>query len=123
MRLSAVVYGRLPMMITANCLQKTSDGCCGKSGTVMLKDRYGKEFPVYHDCRHCYNIVYNSVPLSLHRAFSEELQEALHCRLDFTLETAKECLKVTEYFQKISVQYEDPFYSEYTTGHYKRGVE
>lgn len=123
MRLSAVVYGRLPMMITANCLQKTSDGCCGKSGTVMLKDRYGKEFPVYHDCRHCYNIIYNSVPLSLHRAFSEELQEALHCRLDFTLETAKECLKVTEYFQKISVQYEDPFYSEYTTGHYKRGVE
>lgn len=123
MRLSAVVYGRLPMMITANCLQKTSDGCRGKSGTVMLKDRYGKEFPVYHDCRHCYNIVYNSVPLSLHRAFSEELQEALHCRLDFTLETAKECLKVTEYFQKISVQYEDPFYSEYTTGHYKRGVE
>lgn len=123
MRLSAVVYGRLPMMITANCLQKTSDGCRRKSGTVMLKDRYGKEFPVYHDCRHCYNIVYNSVPLSLHRAFSEELQEALHCRLDFTLETAKECLKVTEYFQKISVQYEDPFYSEYTTGHYKRGVE
>lgn len=123
MRLSAVVYGRLLMMITANCLQKTSDGCRGKSGTVMLKDRYGKEFPVYHDCRHCYNIVYNSVPLSLHRAFSEELQEALHCRLDFTLETAKECLKVTEYFQKISVQYEDPFYSEYTTGHYKRGVE
>ena len=109
MRLSAVVYGRLPMMITANCLQKTSDGCRGKSGTVMLKDRYGKEFPVYHDCRHCYNIIYNSVPLSLHRAFSEELQEALHCRLDFTLETAKECLKVTEYFQKISVQYEDPF--------------
>ena len=123
MCLSAVVYGRLPMMITANCLQKTSDGCRGKSGTVMLKDRYGKEFPVCHDCRHCYNIVYNSVPLSLHRAFSEELQEALHCRLDFTLETAKECLKVTEYFQKISVQYEDPFYSEYTTGHYKRGVE
>ena len=123
MRLSAVVYGRLPMMITANCLQKTSDGCRGKSGTVMLKDRYGKEFPVYHDCHHCYNIIYNSVPLSLHRAFSEELQEALHCRLDFTLETAKECLKVTEYFQKISVQYEDPFYSEYTTGHYKRGVE
>lgn len=122
-RLSAVVYGRLPMMITANCLQKTSDGCRGKSGTVILKDRYGKEFPAYHDCRHCYNIVYNSVPLSLHRAFSEELQEALHCRLDFTLETAKECLKVTEYFQKISVQYEDPFYSEYTTGHYKRGVE
>lgn len=123
MRLSAVVYGRLPMMITANCLQKTSDGCCEKSGTVMLKDRYGKEFPVYHDCRHCYNIVYNSVPLSLHRAFSEELQETLHCRLDFTVETAQECRKVTEYFQKISVQYEKPFYSEYTTGHYKRGVE
>lgn len=123
MRLSAVVYGRLPMMITANCLKKTSDGCCEKSGTVMLKDRYGKEFPVYHDCRHCYNIVYNSVPLSLHRAFSEELQETLHCRLDFTVETAQECRKVTEYFQKISVQYEKPFYSEYTTGHYKRGVE
>ena len=30
---------------------------------------------------------------------------------------------VLDYFMEISAQYREPFYKEYTTGHYKRGVE
>lgn len=123
--LSAVVYGRIPMMISANCLKKTSGTCNGKCGYVAMKDRYQKEFPVYSDCRYCYNIIYNSVPLSLHKVYCEQIKKGnlWSCRLDFTVETKEETTAVIEYFKKLKKGYSEPFYKEFTTGHVKRGVE
>lgn len=69
---SAIVYGRLPMMVTANCLNKTGGKCSNPAQIVTLKDRYEKQFPVYADCFSCYNIIYNSVPLSLHKLFENK---------------------------------------------------
>ena len=128
-----VVYGRLPMMVTANCIRKTSGKClAGSVGkqynasvkeerTVSLIDRMGKEFPVYTQCRHCYNVIYNSVPISLHKKVSVEKGKY---RLDFTTENAQETGKILEYFCHIYKGNEgNPPYKEYTTGHEKRGVE
>ena len=123
MEYSILAYGRLPMMITANCLKKTSGICRKEAGVTMLKDRYGKLFPVLNDCLCCYNIVYNSVPLSLHKQLLERKSRYSCYRLDFTVEDEKETEKVLLYFQKILKIYEEPPYQEYTTGHYKRGVE
>lgn len=120
---SAVVYGRLPMMVTANCIKKTMGKCSHLPGMSTLKDRYGKQFPVYTDCLCCYNILYNSVPLSLHKLFSEKTHLADHFRLDFTTEEKQEALQIIRYFSDILERYREPFYKEYTTGHYKRGVE
>ncbi len=122
-QLSAVVYGRLPMMITANCIQKTMDSCRRTPGFILLKDRYGKQFPVYRDCSCCYNVLYNSVPLSLHKAFLEKHFPAKFVRLDFTTEESGETLQIIHYFSDIFETYREPAYKEYTTGHYKRGVE
>lgn len=123
--LSAVVYGRLPMMVTANCLKKTTDCCDKKAGYVTLTDRYRKEFPVYTNCRSCYNVIYNSVPLSLHKLFADKdgCNRFFACRLDFTTENSTETTQVIQYFQRLLQKYEEPFYSEFTTGHWKRGVE
>lgn len=121
--ISVMVYGRLPMMVSAGCLRRTSGKCTKQSGWNHLSDRYQKEFPVYHDCTYCYNIIYNSVPLSLHKLFDGRHLCPGSCRLDFTTENKEETEKIIEYFQKTSVCYEDPFYRNYTTGHYKRGVE
>jgi putative protease len=57
-----VVYGRLPMMITANCIRKTMKQCVKANGTAsaIIKDRYHKEFPVVTNCQYCYNVIYNS---------------------------------------------------------------
>lgn len=123
LKASAIVYGRLPMMITANCLNKTR-GLCGKvPQMVTLKDRYEKQFPVYTDCLSCYNIIYNSVPLSLHKMFESKSYLNGNYRLDFTTEDQKETLQVIRYFYGILKNYQAPFYKEYTTGHFKRGVE
>lgn len=123
MQVSAVVYGRIPMMITANCIRKTMEGCSHTPGIIMLKDRYEKKFPVYTDCLCCYNVLYNSVPLSLHKVSFEKTFPAENIRLDFTTEDKQETLQVIRYYHDISNRYKEPFYKEYTTGHYKRGVE
>ena len=56
-------YGRLPLMITANCPVKNSADCskCLKNGS--LKDRMGIEFPVA--CKDGYCEILNSKPIYL----------------------------------------------------------
>lgn len=120
---SALVYGRLPMMITAGCITKTEGKCKKNSGITMVKDRYEKIFPVYHDCLSCYNVIYNSVPLSLHRMFHDGMRP-ICCRMDFTVENGEETAEIIKFFrQLVSGEYREPAYRQYTTGHYKRGVE
>ena len=60
-----IVYGYLPMMISAQCIRKTTLGCSGKPEIMWLKDRKEMRFPVVNQCRFCYNTIYNSAPLSL----------------------------------------------------------
>ena len=41
-----IVYGYLPMMISAGCIQKTTRGCLKKSGQTTITDRYRNPFVV-----------------------------------------------------------------------------
>lgn len=118
LQVNQIAYSRIPMMITANCLQKTADHCIagkGKSVTLSLKDRQGMLFPVVLNCEHCYNVIYNAVPYSLHSAKKErERIGASALRYDFVLEHGSQCQKI--------LKGEYPF-TDYTTGHCKRGIE
>lgn len=117
-----IVYGRIPMMVTANCVVKNMEGCGrerGKIGeTVWLKDRYKKEFPVLTNCFHCTNLVYNSLPLALF-AEAERQRGQEELRLDFTLESGEKVIQILETFKRHG-KLKDNLY---TTGHEKRGVE
>ena len=143
------VYGYLPMMQTANCVVKTAFGCqAGKTSShfaskdsisgnaplrAFLTDRYQKRFPVLADCRHCINILYNSVPLSLHgKAWlgPEGLyQNTVLKRLSFTIEDERSTQRTAEFFLSLSKETKAggspsaPPFKDYTTGHEKRGVE
>ena len=128
-RWAAAVYGRIPMMVTANCIVQTGTGCQPYKEGVRpafsrMTDRYRKEFPVYTDCAHCYNIIYNSVPLSLHQKIGEMEKMGIHTfRLDFTTEAGKDVERIIRYFTEQAEDRELPPYGEYTNGHWKRGVE
>ncbi len=114
-----LVYGRIPMMVTANCLWKTTGSCGAKEeGFAVLTDRYRKEFPVVRSCRYCINIIYNSIPLSLHQS-AEEWYKRTDIRMDFTTETGAETLQALRCFLEDG----EPPCGGYTTGHEKRGVE
>ncbi len=114
-----IVYGRIPMMLTANCVLKTTAQCEKLSGSkVTLSDRYKKSFPVVRNCNHCMNIIYNSLPLSLWNDRERWLNLA-QIRLDFTIERAAEMNAILDAFFFGSKMPD----GEYTTGHEKRGVE
>lgn len=82
-------------------------------------------FAVKPVCKECYNVIYNSQPLSLLnlRAQVAELAPAF-LRLSFTLESAEQTRQVLERFERnyCKKQPVDELL-EFTRGHFKRGVE
>ena len=112
------------MMISAGCVLKTMGNCLHDNNYhyVNLTDRYQKNFTVAANCIHCMNVIYNSIPLSLHNAFTK-LSDTNN-RLDFTIENGEETCKIIRFFNGLQQKkmLEVPF-GEYTTGHEKRGVE
>lgn len=121
-----VVYGRYPLMITANCPHSLLAGCDRREGLCYLRDRRGEEFPVRNDCSFCYNEIYNSRITCLfdQKELSEE-QRFYGYRLDFTLEDAVETKAVLRLFDQClrrGITHEK-FSENYTKGHWKRGVE
>lgn len=123
METTMVFYSRIPMMVTANCVLRTTKNCYKNAEitnneihTAHLQDRYHIDFPVKTNCNHCYNIIYNSVPYSLHTKMDECLTiGATAMRYDFTLESA---LQVRKILKNESFPFDD-----YTMGHFRRGVE
>lgn len=129
---SMTVYGRLPMMVTANCIAKTGGGCRLQKGEPTaemsferLTDRYQKQLPVYVNCAHCYNVIYNSLPLSLHQNLEKIRNAGIRTfRLDFTTENGNDVDRIIHYYKEKLQENEIPLpYEEYTKGHLKRGVE
>lgn len=136
-KVSMPVYGTIPMMVSANCVKKTVNSCnksdctkcdydksCNKSdfcGIAYLTDRYNAKFPVLCNCVHCYNTIYNSLPYSLHKERKNLEKLPLSAiRLDFVFENGEQTGRILDYYTGKT----DVFpVSEYTAGHYKRGVE
>ena len=121
-----VVYGHFPMMVSAQCITKTTKGCQKQPGTMTFKDRYQKEFTAKCNCDYCYNVIYNTAPVLLTDQ-KTEIQELAPkaLRLHFTIEDKA---KVNE----VLCLYEDVFIKgdvakepsmEFTRGHFKRGIK
>ena len=110
-----VVYGRYPMMFTANCLIKNSKVCSKNSDILYYKDRKGFSFMVKSNCSSCYNTIYNAKRTSL-LGLTEDINQlnVSYFRFSFTDENAEEISLLLNNFN-------DP--EGYTRGHYIRGVE
>ena len=130
-----IVYGYIPLMVSAQCVQKNLYGCRKEESGAWLKDRYGKEFYASCECRPwktentkektpCYNIIYNSIPYGLlgeARQIKELGIEKI--RLSFTIEETDEALKICRDFVSAYRKGKKVSAGEYTKGHFKRGAE
>lgn len=114
----ALVYGRLPLMLTENCIVKNRAGRCDCEGENVLTDRKGARFPVVK-APGCRSEILNSRPLFL--ADKPEWKKAglTYARLAFTTEGGAECVRVLERYQEQN----DWAPAELTRGLYYRGVE
>ena len=113
----AVVYGRLPLMITENCVIKNNAGCrCGEENALC--DRTGARFPVLCQYGHR-NEIENSRVLFLADKDDYRRCGLRWARLRFTDESPEECVRVFRRYRG-----EDDFEpAEFTRGLFYRGVE
>lgn len=125
-RSEMIIYGRLPLMITAQCIHKNTLGCMHQPDVLTLKDRYSVHFPVKNFCPECYNVIYNSLPVCLFKedATVKKIAPAA-VRLSFTIETEEETEQILTIYGDIykngGILGQLPM--ECTNGHFKRGVE
>ena len=121
-----IVYGYQPVMITANCIRRTTEDCLGKDSMLYITDRLGNKFPVKNYCKYCYNIIYNSAPIVLLDQKNEiRSLEPSGIRLNFTLEKEREMEQILESYKNVFLEDKEipmPDIS-FTRGHFKRGVK
>jgi len=114
-----LAYGRLPLMISDQCIIKNSAGQCNCQNNILLSDRQGQQFPVMKAFG-CRNAIFNSQKLFL----ADKATDLAHCglwglRIWFTNEGPDECVRIAESFSGKS----DYVPNGMTRGLYYRGVE
>ena len=109
-----LIYGHLPMMVSANCVEKTRNRCTKNNHILGLKDRQNKELSVRLYCKFCYNQIFNADVFSL---FGLEKEVAAlkpdYLRLEFTVESKNEVEEVLQ--GRIN--------KSFTRGHFHKGIE
>ena len=117
--LEMIVYGRLPLMVSDQCVIRQSAGRCACSAPVQMSDRTGNVFHVAKEFG-CRNVIYNAHKLYLaDRRNDIESCGVWGARLMFTTESARECVEVAKSYLGQS----DYRPNVLTRGLYYRGVD
>ena len=116
-----MAYGRMPLMVTENCLIKGRTGQCAcHLGVTRLTDKTGADFPVIRDGNACRSVLLNGKKLSLLDR-QKDLQKlgVWATRLYFTTENMREVDRVLSDYQNPAPF--DP--GACTRGLYLRGLD
>ena len=118
--LGLFAYGRIPLMITENCVLKNSGNCSKKGcGEAILSDRRNERFLVLAE-EGCRNIIYNSKVLYLADKLNEIKKLPISfIGLYFTDENKIKCDKIIKEY--ITGKGTPP--KDFTRGLYNKGVE
>lgn len=114
-----IIYGRLPAMVSDQCIIKNSAGRCSCQTPGQLSDRTGNVFPVVREFG-CRNVIYNAHKLFLaDKRRDYEAAGLWAVRMMFTTESPRECVEVAKSYLGMS----DYRPNGLTRGLYYRGVE
>ncbi len=127
-----LLYGYVPLMVSAQCVYKNYDRCykskkdAGRK--LYIKDRYFKKFFIKRNCKDCYNIIYNSQPVFLfHQEEMIRKLEFASYRISFVKEDEKQMDRALHDYETAFVsgrQIAAPGEKEaFTNGHFRRGIE
>ena len=114
-----IIYGRLPLMVSDQCIIRHSAGRCACQTPGQLADRMGSVFPVVKEFG-CRNVIYNA-----HKLYLADKRDDLYAlglwglRMLFTTESPRECVEVAKGYLGIT----DYKPNVLTRGLYYRGVD
>ncbi|MEE1042494.1 MAG: DUF3656 domain-containing protein, partial [Clostridia bacterium] len=110
----AVIYGKLPMMITENCMLKTSVGC-KHGGYIYDRTNEGFLIKCLPECR---NEIFNSKPIIMSDKMDDIKSSGIkYGRLNFVDENPEECIKIYNAYKN-----EKNINREFTRGKFYKGV-
>ncbi len=114
-----IVYGRLPLMVSDQCVIRHSSGRCSCQTPAQMADRMGAVFPVVKEFG-CRNVIYNTHKLYLADKAEDVYGAGLWgMRMLFSTEGPRECVEVA----KVYLGQSDYQPNVLTRGLYYRGVE
>ena len=114
-----IVYGRLPLMVSDQCIIRHSAGRCACQTPGQMSDRMGSIFPVVKEFG-CRNVIYNAHKLYLADKANDIYEAGLWgLRMMFTTESPRECVEVAKGYMGLS----DYKPNVLTRGLYYRGVD
>lgn len=117
--LQTMVYGRLPLMITENCVIKNGEKCpCDNNGYIT--DRMGMRFPIIRDGASCRNVILNCKKTFVKDKLAEIKDAGVSLyRIYFTDENPGECINICKAF----LEGADYRPEDYTGAHFHKGAE
>ncbi len=126
-----VAYEHQQVMLSAQCVVKSKQGCNRSNSLVKLKDYRKNIFYAQAICHECCNVIYNGIPyMVLDQINDSFIYDMGLCslRFNFTIEGdlyVKEILDLVKvYVDKGNVSDKLKSYNKtYTSGHFNRGVE
>ena len=109
-----MIYTSQPVMISAQCLQKTTGNCTHTSGSERISNRHRDGYRVRRICKFCYNVIVEEQPTALFgvRESFQTYPIVVH-RIGLTEESAKETRAILN-GQPLGAC---------GTGHLKKGIE
>ncbi len=121
---SCSVYGRVPVMRSAQCIKKTRGGCDHRQGVLFLEDSRKRRLPVVSHCAYCYNSIWTDRPRDL---IGEEYG-ALFGSLDmvlfhFFLEKEEDAAAVIRRYRQWEKEGFRPVSGKTPDEHWKYGIE
>lgn len=124
-RIGIVIYGRAPLMVSAGCVKNTY-GKCGQNKDAFshITDRQGMKEPVYNNCVHCYNVIYNAKPTSYHKYIDRLSALGVgRFKIELTDEDAVTAVRIIEYYINHKRGKDMVFpVADHTTGHIAKGA-
>ena len=120
-----IIYGKIPLMVSANCIDKTCHKCHKPEPAMSyITDRKGVSLPYVSCCRFCYNVIFNNVPIFLtDKMAAVEQIGAANVSLCFTDEDENEVKKNIRMVRDAFIGGKVDAPGNFTRGHFTRGVE
>lgn len=113
-----VVYGKVPLMVSAQCIRANTEGCVGndmewRNRKFLFTNQKGQEFEAVNFCKYCYNVIYQKVPVAIRELVSRNRKLCVSgMRYSFTTESREETAAVLQ----------GDFQGETQYGHFRKGI-
>ena len=114
-----LVYGKLPLMVSAQCITANTTGCKGndrvlRNRCITFVNQKKQEFEAVNYCKYCYNMIYQKEPLFIRELVEKNVKLcSVQQRYSFTTESGRETADVLE----------GKFEGKTQLGHFRLGIE